>query len=338
MKNQKLINSLGLHGLQRQPRLQFLGCFLSFVLISTLTACSNGDDNNGDGGGGDGGGDGGGGDVTNRSLPLADYSPLVLSAGVPETVVGDITFDVIDRTGPFESIQINTSELTTLMVSGLTEDIPGLQQLADLFIAKALAQTSDTLEVTFYVGRTELGDRICTDGEQYGPFTASVASGVFSNFSVDSVEATQSTVDVVNTGNVRICAVLTASTSMTIDMDDQSIDNDVSCTEEPVDISGTWNGTYSCGGDCPEGGEVSLTITQNGQSASYTDESGASYTGNVCGSRFSFSGGLTGSYRESGTFVINSDNTTAFKNSTWTDLVSSCGSGNECSDELTREP
>lgn len=58
---------------------------------------------------------------------------------------------------------------------------------------------------------------------------------------------------------------------------------------------------------------------------------GARYQGRVCGSRFSFEGGETNSYDESGTFELLGDNT-ARKTSTYNDGF--CVG--RCTDELTR--
>ena len=85
--------------------------------------------------------------------------------------------------------------------------------------------------------------------------------------------------------------------------------------------------------DVPQG-TVELTITQQGRSASYTDDAGAMYDGTVCGTAFSFKGGLTGSYQESGKFTLNSDGT-AGKVSSYTPLGGACTG--RCIDELTRQ-
>ena len=69
--------------------------------------------------------------------------------------------------------------------------------------------------------------------------------------------------------------------------------------------------------------------------ASHTDDSNAAYQGRVCGNRFSFTGGLTYSYDESGTFVLNTDGS-ASKTSTYTDIGTTGICSGTCTNILER--
>ena len=104
----------------------------------------------------------------------------------------------------------------------------------------------------------------------------------------------------------------------------------------PADIADTWTGSFSCSDSCCDGfdGEVILTITLNGESASHSDDGGASFTGTVCGNVYTFEGGGEG-FTEGGRFVLNADGT-ASKQSTFTGLSEPFCTG-LCMDELTRE-
>jgi hypothetical protein len=92
------------------------------------------------------------------------------------------------------------------------------------------------------------------------------------------------------------------------------------CDAPTVNIADTsWSGTYSCDnfGVGDDSGTVDLTITQNPNgSYRYIDDGGAQYDGYLCGDKFKFNGGLSGSYTESGTLVFDSA-TTPTKTSVW---------------------
>lgn len=80
------------------------------------------------------------------------------------------------------------------------------------------------------------------------------------------------------------------------------------------------------------GQSLTLTIVQDGASASYTDTEGGSYSGTVCGNRFTYSGGGAG-WTESGLFVLNSDGT-ATKTSKYSSDGRCCTG--HCDDTLER--
>ncbi|MFN0136706.1 MAG: hypothetical protein ACKVS9_11400 [Phycisphaerae bacterium] len=105
----------------------------------------------------------------------------------------------------------------------------------------------------------------------------------------------------------------------------------------PADIAGVWAGTYSCTSSCSDdglGGEITLTIVQNGSTATYTDSIGGTFAGTVCGNVFTYAS-TDPAIVETGTFTLTSE-TQAGKQSHYratTDLFCE----GDCEDTLTRE-
>ena len=98
-----------------------------------------------------------------------------------------------------------------------------------------------------------------------------------------------------------------------------------------------WTGTYSCTSSCDVegfGGEIVLTITQNGDTASYTDSIGGSFSGTVCGNVFTYAS-IDPATVETGTMTVTSGNE-ATKQSHYRSTVGSLCEG-DCDDTLTRE-
>jgi hypothetical protein len=112
------------------------------------------------------------------------------------------------------------------------------------------------------------------------------------------------------------------------------------CDEDcgsPSDFSGTWTGTYQCTfrtNDCgePFGGEITLEVTQDGCSATYSDDGDGTFAGRVCGDVFEFEGGGPG-YTESGTLTLVTPNM-AMKHSTFVNTEGGCTG--DCDDDLSR--
>jgi len=169
---------------------------------------------------------------------------------------------------------------------------------------------------------------VCDTGELYGPYT--VSNGAVAGD--PSVSATAPTLRLANQGDLAICMIVTSPVDATIDINADTVSAATDeCTEAPADISGLWEGPYSCTDSCygTEESYAALTIVQSGYSATYTD-SEASYEGTVCGNTFNFSGSGPG-YTESGTFVLNADGT-ANKTSSYQNTDGLCGGS--CSDQL----
>ena len=124
---------------------------------------------------------------------------------------------------------------------------------------------------------------------------------------------------------------------MMLSIRDYSVDV-ATCDEEPANFAGTWTGEYACDnvGCGDESGPIELTITQTGHSARYVDDSGAAYSGTVCGDEFAFDGGVEGpgGYVEKGRFTMNSDGTLR-KESSFVTNDGSCRG--DCEDSLERQ-
>jgi len=176
---------------------------------------------------------------------------------------------------------------------------------------------------------------VCSDGISYGPFTAAYTSSL----TVDPPTATmdEATLQIVNAGSFFICLSITPDFDATMSLDDLEADVTQEDCAAPADFSGRWVGTYQCGNSCngfPFGGDIELIVTQDGTSASYTDDGGDMYTGTVCGDVFRFRRVGPVDDDEVGSLTLEGVNQ-ATKHSTWrTTAEPHCG-GN-CVDQLTR--
>jgi len=192
----------------------------------------------------------------------------------------------------------------------------------------------EQVQVYAYVSGANQANTTCTNGERYGPFSVSVENNnQAKSISPARATATRPTLSAVNSGSFSLCLEIVSPIAASLDVDGVAIDAS-SCGQEPADISGVWSGTFSCTnhGTSNDGGDIVLTISQNGYSAQYTD-SEASYKGTVCGNVFEYEGGVPFSYDESGSFVLNV-NGSANKTSTWQSVYDD--SGGTCEDTLIR--
>ena len=262
-----------------------------------------------------------------------------LTAGVTNEISFPVSFDMNRFNGPFSSLSLDLQA----HLSAVKVTIPGVTKSTIPFPLKAIKTANaviDGAQLYLRVAPIELEDTVCTTGELYGPFDISLAD----NFQPASVtpaiaEATQQTLDIINTGSYSVCVQIIPMITAIADLESLIVDFGA-CDQPPADIEGTWIGTYSCTGICPESGAVTMNIDQDQNDlsiATYTDDGGASYTGRVCGNRFSFSGGLTSSYDESGTFILNSDGITATKNSTYIDIGDPVFCSGSCTDQLSKQ-
>lgn len=104
----------------------------------------------------------------------------------------------------------------------------------------------------------------------------------------------------------------------------------------PANFAGVWTGTFSCTNSCgPDGfgGEIELTITQNGDAVSFTDSLGGSFNGTVCGGTLAFSSDDP-AVVETGTLTLTSGDQ-ATKQSHYRASDPVCEG--DCMDTLTRE-
>ncbi|MCU7808684.1 MAG: hypothetical protein KZQ73_12570 [Candidatus Thiodiazotropha sp. (ex Semelilucina semeliformis)] len=257
---------------------------------------------------------------------------IVLDTGVQKQIIKTLNFTVGNFGGPYEALTVDLSAHIPWIT--VTPAVPKAAPASNT-AAKLLTTPSATMHIR--ISREEDIDTVCSMGELYGPFnifTDDTDSQV-GDVQPASLSASQPTIDIINSGSLVICMIVTPVIDATVDLDSVSFDLDA-CTTPPEDISGSWQGTYFCSGVCPESGNVSLTITQSPTDmshASYVDDSGAMYEGTVCGNRFSYTGGEAGSYNESGTFILESA-LSASKTSTYKDIAGFCSG--TCTDVLTK--
>lgn len=303
-----------------------LGTFAAIIALVILTnpiACSSSD------------GEGG------VQLTVSNLGKDVsLTSGEMQEISFSESYDVQRYGGPFSSLtmdlQAHLSAITISAPNVVERNIP-----FPLHLVKTANAAIDGSQLFIRIARAEQEATVCTDGELYGPFDISLAD----NFQPESVtpssaEATQQTLDVINTGAYSICVQILPLITGIADLNSLDIDFG-SCNESAADIQGTWVGTYYCEGICDSATDVldiTLEITQDQNDpsiASYTD-SEASYKGRVCGSRFSYSGGVESVYDESGTFVLNADGS-ASKTSTYLSIGEGSVCSGTCTDTLYRE-
>ncbi|MGE0372513.1 MAG: hypothetical protein AB7Q01_11560 [Gammaproteobacteria bacterium] len=224
--------------------------------------------------------------------------------------------------------------LSSAPIAKNTNRLETLRMLAAVLIRDAFAQ--EETQVTVFVSYPDDPD-VCSSPNVFGPYTILGAIGTAVTSNTETAAPTDAVVNISNLGSVEVCVVTTPPinayltvTGVVVDLED--------CAAPTVSIADTdWSGTYTCDnfGTGDEGGDVDLTITRNQDgSYHYFDDGGAEYDGHLCGNRFRFSGGLSGSYTESGTLVFSS-NTAATKTSTWNGIPPGFSGGN-CSDTLEK--
>ena len=276
---------------------------------------------------GGGGSSGGGGNI---SFGPAGQG-IILEAGSPYSFIFTVTFVPEDFGGPYESIILNLEDNL-----GYVDFTPGASS-AGLSV-QPLSEVPITL--TIWVAPADAASTVCTEGIQYGPYDITLDElSLPVSVSEEALAAGQSTLDIINVGAFAVCIEITSPIDAVTGMDGADF---ALCDESIANMAGSWVGTYYCTGNCPEGTPeeplgVSLDITQDPSKpgyATYEDEVGAFYSGNICGFTFSFDGGLEGVYDESGHFVMDPGGFTATKTSYYRSLVDSCR-GN-CYDTLSR--
>ena len=263
---------------------------------------------------------------------------ISLTSGEMKEISFPVNYDLDSLGGPFSSLRMDLQahlSAVSITVPGVTAAIP-----FPLDSIKTAQAAVDGGQLYLRVGTAEQIETVCEVGELYGPFSITLAD----NFQPESVSpaeanASQQTLDVINTGSYSICVQIMPSVTAVADLNSLIVDME-SCREPPADISGTWYGSYECIDICygTEIDTVELVIEQNAADptiASYTDDANATYEGRVCGNRFSFTGGLTDSYDESGTFVLNADGS-ASKTSTYIDIGTTVICSGTCTDILER--
>jgi len=296
-------------------------------------------------------GGGGGDDDTTTTMsvtvPVGNLitKPTIVTAnGITKF---EFTPDLDQDVGPFSAVTIDLA--STINAIQVTENFNILDYIVKTAQANHIPAGQAT--VTAYIATDAEVAVVCngTVGVKYGPFTVSVdAANQLVGVDPPTATATQETVNVINSGSMAICIVVDSHVGGNMNVD--SLDFEVEDCNKPLEIiAGTWIGKFTCinspvnpnsvitcDDDIDE--DVSLTITQNGDRATYNDGT-ATYSGTVCGDHFNFNGGIEISefvgFDESGKFVMNDDDRTAFKESKWLERDDSCMG--TCTDSLTRK-
>ncbi|KAA3658608.1 MAG: hypothetical protein DWQ10_10820 [Calditrichaeota bacterium] len=173
----------------------------------------------------------------------------------------------------------------------------------------------------------------CASAITYGPYD--LAPGFFSSPDPEEILLDQPSIQLVNRGTVALCLIMHSSVDATVSIDEVAVDMVQSDCPDVADFSGMWTGTYQCGNSCGPGfgGSITLTISQDGASATYVDDGEYSYTGTVCGDVFRFER-IDEYEKESGTLTL-IDANSAVKRSTWRSRSEPTCFGN-CVDSLYR--
>jgi len=272
-------------------------------------------------------GDGGGNEAV-QSFEFTSFAGkatnVPLASGALQKIVG--TYQTPKVPGPLALNALTVDVGATLGSVTLTK--PGSQKATPAF--GFAAPDSPLVEVTLFVAPATDEATVCDTGIAYGPYTIT-QSGLTS---VDSLEADQATLSIINTGSVAICVAMLPHQDRTLNVARVAV-TATTCEVGAEDIAGIWSGTYACNNSpCDDdGGDITLTITQapGSHSAHYAD-SEAEYDGTVCGGVFRFNGAGPG-YTEKGTFIRQSDGT-ATKSSRWVSDDFACSG--TCSDTLAR--
>ena len=255
----------------------------------------------------------------------AQAQNVSLTAGVPREFVTVNTFDVRALGGPFERVTIDTSRALQNLTAAVMRPVPAGE-------ARVAARTGATVQI--YTGLAEERDTLCSGAGAAGYQALSVIlDGSNQPSSVEPAQfvASPELVDIYNSGSVATCTRVTTTVDAVASMSGLEAEYQ-SCTQSPGDFNGSWSGTYSCDGSCPDSGPITLTVTQNGAEATYSDGD-ASYSGYICGDVFSYRGGNAG-YDESGKLSLTGADS-ATKSSFYRSFVGGCSG--RCTDTLTRD-
>lgn len=254
------------------------------------------------------------GALQNIQLTANQTTQVMATFQVPPEI-GMIESASLDVAATMQHLQVNNvAKLGNL--SGLLNVLAG-QEIAQAFIRVG----SDT-------------NTVCQQGALYGPYSVSDTYFDSPSPNVDTIELAQSTIQILNSGPAVLCLEIFSSFDATLSIDQLEAEVAESDCGAPADFSGLWTGTYQCGNSCGGGfgGDIQLTITQSGSTASYVDDEGYVYTGRVCGNVFRFER-VDADEIERGSIVLE-DAAHATKRSTWREQPDGCYG--DCIDLLTR--
>jgi hypothetical protein len=262
--------------------------------------------------------------VVNTNTPVA--VPVSYDLPVAQGTASTVSVPVDDTAGSYSTMTLNLQDILATSIT-ITPTVPGITKTP---LAAAPVNMSMTMRIGQYAGT------VCQDGLLYGPFIVSGSSASPTVYP-PTAAADPTSVNIINAGSYAICMQVVSDTDVDVKVGDLSVDA-TKCSQPPADMSGTWAGTYTCinhGWPNDRNQPISLTVTQDGNRASYTDDGGDTYVGTVCGNVFTFSRN-TDFEVEKGTFVVNK-NGTAVKTSTWKSVFSPDTNWGNCTDKVKRQ-
>ncbi|TLX78377.1 hypothetical protein E9993_01475 [Labilibacter sediminis] len=261
---------------------------------------------------------------TSLSFPLnGAFQDIQLVANQPTNQV--ITLNVPPEIKMLKSAKIDI--LKTLKNASVSYQKSALKSA----LINSALQNDETGWIHIKVGDSP--ETACLSSISYGPYNLS--PGFFGAPMPKEVPLDQPSIQIVNTGTVVLCIEMVSAIDAVVSIDEVAFDITQSDCTETFDFSGLWQGIYECENSCANqfGGEIQLTVTQNGTTASYTDDMDITYTGTICDEVFRFE--RTNEYEsESGTLTRIDDNY-AIKRSTWRSHYEPYCFGN-CVDTLYR--
>jgi hypothetical protein len=238
------------------------------------------------------------------------------------------TFQLPPSVGVVEALEL---DIEGSMRHVRVEDVSLLDAILGLFTRSDLLG-EQTAQAVMRVG-VDPGT-VCSEGTLYGPFNLTMTTSP--QVTPDSADATPGTVQLINTGAMIVCVTVTSTVGALFSVDSLDVEFTEGTCQPAADFEGTWTGEYTCGNSCdqPFGGDIEITVDQNGTNATYTDDGGSTFSGRVCGNMFRFER-RTAFEIERGTLTLDSENT-ATKISTWRSTAPPyCGG--DCVDHLVRD-
>ncbi|MCB0358587.1 MAG: hypothetical protein KDD44_03100 [Bdellovibrionales bacterium] len=186
-------------------------------------------------------------------------------------------------------------------------------------------------------------DSVCRSGNCLGTFTmVSDANGAFHSVRPERVFASEQVLRLMNDSTLSVCIGMQAPVEGALTIESLPVRacmGPVGCQEKPASIAGYWKGSYRCEDSCDgvrEEDGFTIYITQDKDDpskATFVDTEGGKYSGTLCGSTFTFSGGGS-DWTESGKLIF--DSQTKVRKLSQYSTHGKCCVGH-CTDNLVRQ-
>lgn len=261
------------------------------------------------------------GAVSNVQVLAGQESQFTFTYHLPSNAKSIKSIEV-DLAATLQHVSMSPGTLAKVLLNRFSSSVGLAESISAEMFARVASESAD----------------VCTSGQLYGPFVISSDMSQLTGVDTSTVSADASTITVINSGTMYICLTVFSPIDATFSVSDVEADVTQESCGSPTNFAGTWAGTYTCGNSCtgqPFGGAIQLTVEQKGNSWSYTDEDGATFTGSVCGDTFRFER-LTDPEIERGVMTLDGGDS-ATKRSTWR-TTSDPICGGDCVDILSRVP